>query len=102
MRDEREALIADIICKAEGCDDAGPTQCEYCSTGVTASCLGVARTIVAALTADGGGGEAYWLRKHAAIVRELGNSMSPGALASTMERRAEGLVAGGDGERGKP
>ncbi len=35
--------------------------------------------------------EAHWLRKNAVLVRELGPSMSPGALAAAMERRAEVL-----------
>ncbi len=46
---------------------------------------------VAALQAEKG--EAHWLRKNAVLVRELGNSMSPGALAAAMERRADALDA---------
>lgn len=38
------------------------------------------------------GEEAYWLRKNAVLVRELGSSMT-GALAAAMERRADTLDA---------
>ena len=34
---------------------------------------------------------AHYLRKHARLVREMGPSGSPGALASAMERRADSL-----------